>query len=411
MSPRARRLTAALAGLLRRGCDRHARIRGSRVRPGSPRPRPVGGHVLPLAQSRPTMTAVAGVLEPDRLKKADDAATPEDRRPEAPRPPPRPAAARAAPPGTPPRPRWRRAPSPPHRRTVQPAPPTKKRRPPPLPPPSGRCTSGSGRRTTGARPRLVSRRRAAAWSRRPGTAPSTPRQSKPADYWVFVPAYARGQQPEGIYVGHTLTLHDRLRQGDYDYDYAFVTVHRGFKWEASKDAKGQSTYRRGGRRACCRTTSAARASRSAGAASVAATAFGYPGGAPARRQPPVRRSRAEVVRGPDPEVGIAHLPARPRHRHQGCAFTAGASGGPWLIVYNPATGAGLLNGVNSLSWNRNADGKNDEISSPYFNASTRSSTTTPRACRRPDRLDGVCPHLRVTRAPADSPGPRRLGRP
>lgn len=58
-----------------------------------------------------------------------------------------------------------------------------------------------------------------------------------AEYWIFIPGYDKGNTPYGIYVGHSLNLHeDFVGRGDYDYDYAFVTVHDGFRWKAGKTA-------------------------------------------------------------------------------------------------------------------------------------------------------------------------------
>ncbi|TDD45647.1 trypsin-like serine protease, partial [Nonomuraea terrae] len=60
------------------------------------------------------------------------------------------------------------------------------------------------------------------------------RQVRAADYWIFVPNPGlNGETPDGIYVGASISMHeDWSGKGDYDYDYAFVTVHRGFTWVA-----------------------------------------------------------------------------------------------------------------------------------------------------------------------------------
>ncbi|MFC7647982.1 trypsin-like serine peptidase [Streptosporangium lutulentum] len=66
------------------------------------------------------------------------------------------------------------------------------------------------------------------------------KQGKHAEYWIFIPGYNKGATPYGIYVGHSLNLHESfVGKGDYDYDYAFVTVHDGFVWKPGKTA---STY-------------------------------------------------------------------------------------------------------------------------------------------------------------------------
>ncbi|WP_182888099.1 trypsin-like serine peptidase [Microbispora sp. H10885] len=47
-------------------------------------------------------------------------------------------------------------------------------------------------------------------------------------YWVFVPGFARGSAPLGIYPGKQAFAHqDFTRYGDLDRDYAFVGVHDG----------------------------------------------------------------------------------------------------------------------------------------------------------------------------------------
>lgn len=49
-----------------------------------------------------------------------------------------------------------------------------------------------------------------------------------------------------------------------------------------------------------------------------------------------------------------------------CNFTKGASGGPWIVGLR--NNLGNLIGVNSLTWNRDAKGEFDAVSSPYFGA-------------------------------------------
>jgi hypothetical protein len=69
------------------------------------------------------------------------------------------------------------------------------------------------------------------------------------------------------------------------------------------------------------------------------------------------------------------MPAAPKYNvqeHIGikCAFTAGASGGPWLYNYKSSTRIGYLNGVNSIAWDTDVNDRYDHISSPYFNSDT-----------------------------------------
>ncbi|SDI02926.1 Trypsin-like peptidase domain-containing protein [Sinosporangium album] len=191
------------------------------------------------------------------------------------------------------------------------------------------------------------------------------RRGEPAQYWIFVPNPESGIA-NGIYVGRSISMHEDFPgKGDYDYDYAFVTVHKGFTWVADKDAKGAVTYRK---------VEVGRLQDKVGGLKVDTQrrtgnptyAFGYPSGPQPDGSRPFNGRSVQVcsgttslTRSPSYQLNLGLL-------INNCTFTAGASGGPWLIDYNPATGEGFLNGVNSLSWNLKPDGKYDAISSGYF---------------------------------------------
>jgi hypothetical protein len=69
----------------------------------------------------------------------------------------------------------------------------------------------------------------------------------------------------------------------------------------------------------------------------------------------------------------APMPAAPKYNlqeHIGftCAFTAGASGGPFLYSYRTRTG--YLIGVNSVAWDTDGNDRYDHVSSPYFDTDT-----------------------------------------
>ncbi|MFF5212448.1 trypsin-like serine peptidase [Streptosporangium sp. NPDC000396] len=188
------------------------------------------------------------------------------------------------------------------------------------------------------------------------------RQGRAANYWIFIPGYSQGKTPYGIYVGHSLNLHEDFPgMGDYDFDYAFVTVHDGFRW---KPGKAPDTYEMedvgslednvGGQGLVI--------NRHAG---MYVFAFGYPAA------PHIDGSRpydGQKVLWCDGRTKRQNAPARLVELGIAlqCGFTAGASGGPWLVGYNPSTGLGYLNGVNSLAWDTDVDRKYDQISSPYF---------------------------------------------
>ncbi|MFB9681617.1 trypsin-like serine peptidase [Streptosporangium vulgare] len=187
-----------------------------------------------------------------------------------------------------------------------------------------------------------------------------------AEYWIFIPGYDKGNTPYGIYIGHSLNLHeDFVGRGDYDYDYAFVTVHDGFRWKAGKtsgsyemESVGSLEDNVGGQGLAT--------NRGAGLASLA---FGYPAGPHPDGSRPYDGQQLKSCRGL-----TIRVKAPTRLVEQGvalaCTFTNGASGGPWLIFYDNKHAVGYLNGVNSFAWDVNTDRKYDRISSPYFIAST-----------------------------------------
>jgi hypothetical protein len=202
---------------------------------------------------------------------------------------------------------------------------------------------------------------------------------RPVEDWIFIPGYtADGKTDWGIYVGHTLNLDDRFAGlVDWDYDYAFVTVHRGFTWEAEKDAKGAPRKDARGN-PIYRRRDVGRLEDNVGGQgfvwnqprNVVTHAFGYPAGEqPDGSRPFDGNSIRWCVTKTRMRVTAPNLLLN-RGLSFPCRFTAGASGGPWLVRYNSTTGNGYLNGVNSRTWDRNADRRYDHISSPSFTKAT-----------------------------------------
>ncbi|GAT67703.1 peptidase [Planomonospora sphaerica] len=190
--------------------------------------------------------------------------------------------------------------------------------------------------------------------------------AKAAEYWIFIPGYDRGATPYGIYVGHSLNLHESfVGKGDYDYDYAFVTVHEGFRWKPGKTAGshemesvGSLEDNVGGQGLVFK--------RGSGRYTFA---FGYPAAPYLDGTKPFNGQELKSCDGLTQkrtaptylvEYGIALQ----------CGFTAGASGGPWLVGYDTRRALGYLNGVNSFAWDTDTNKRYDLISSPYFSLST-----------------------------------------
>ncbi|MCK2212918.1 trypsin-like serine protease [Actinomadura sp. ATCC 31491] len=195
-----------------------------------------------------------------------------------------------------------------------------------------------------------------------------PRQAKAADYWIFVPNPGpNGEQPMGIYVASSISLHeDWVGRGDYDYDYAFVTVHRGFSW-VSKN--GQYVMQDIGRLQDNVGGLGLELNRKPGTYSAAS--FGYPAGAqPDGSRPYDGKSLKMCREGRTIWNTAPPLDLQKGVQLQACDFSAGTSGGPWVIGYDQERRIGSLSGVNSLTWDRNGDKRYDAVSSPYFDTVT-----------------------------------------
>ncbi|MEO3792739.1 trypsin-like serine protease [Nonomuraea sp. B10E15] len=195
------------------------------------------------------------------------------------------------------------------------------------------------------------------------------RQARAADSWIFVPNPGpNGEASQGIYVGAAISMHeDWSGKGDYDYDYAFVTVHRGFTWTKKNNSYAMKDIGRlqdnvGGQGLDLNKKPS----------TYSAFSFGYPAGPqPDRSNPFNGKKLRSCERGTTLWAAVA--PAFDLQKGvqlQPCDFSHGASGGPWLIGWNENRGLGTLVGVNSLTWNRDAQGWYDAVSSPYFDTTT-----------------------------------------
>ncbi|WP_113705555.1 trypsin-like serine peptidase [Nonomuraea lactucae] len=192
------------------------------------------------------------------------------------------------------------------------------------------------------------------------------RQGKAAQYWIFVPNPGPdGTTPDGIYVGAAISMHEHWPgKGDYDYDYAFVTVNRGFTW-TSKDGRlvmqdvGMLQDNVGGQGLAL----------SKGLNNTI-HAFGYPAGAQPDGSRPFDGRKLQMCTGTTRRTVAPSLDLQYGVQLQPCNFSAGASGGAWLLGYQPAQQLGGLNGINSLTWNRDAKDAYDAVSSPPFTVAT-----------------------------------------
>src|SRR5690606_29772721 len=214
MSPRAKRLAATLAGMLAAtvaAVMTATPASGAAVPETRRAPTPDWVMTVPLAQREADVQRVMDYWTPDRLKAASSYATPARRAPQT----------SPAPTGT----------------TTSTA--TATERPTTVQPTRGRAKVKNGLPTTVGKVffRIGDRHYFCS-----ATAVHSPnrnlvataahcaydvQQMKPVEDWIFVPGYTADSRAEwGIYVGHTLNLHDNFAGlVDWDYDYAFVTVH------------------------------------------------------------------------------------------------------------------------------------------------------------------------------------------
>ncbi|MFC4588157.1 trypsin-like serine peptidase [Sphaerisporangium corydalis] len=205
------------------------------------------------------------------------------------------------------------------------------------------------------------------------------KSGKPVDYWVFIPSYIDGATPYGIYVGHTLYINDTYAAtGDFDFDYAFVTVHHGYRWDPDKNADGTPKKDPTGQPVYKSVDTGRLETRVGGQGfawnrgfTVAAYAFGYPAGPhPNGSRPFTGRTMQWCLTRATRKISTQKWELDNGVMFGGCGFTAGASGGPWVIKYSGTRRIGYLNGVNSLTWDLDGDGRYDGVSSPYFNTAT-----------------------------------------
>ncbi|MEV8635922.1 serine protease [Streptosporangium sp. NPDC051023] len=196
------------------------------------------------------------------------------------------------------------------------------------------------------------------------------------DNWVFIPSYWDGNQawegknPYGVYPAQWFNAHDDfVVKEDYDFDYAFVNVHSGFtvNWGKSTDGVWKPTVKKVGK-----------LGDNVGGQGFAwnqpvknrVYSFGYPAGPHPDGDKPFTGRTMKWCYGTTGAMPPAPKYDVQEHTGLGCAFTSGASGGPWLLKYRNSTRTGYLNGVNSVAWDTDKNDRYDTISSPYFNGDT-----------------------------------------
>ncbi|MEU6429980.1 hypothetical protein ABZ860_29175 [Microbispora sp. NPDC046973] len=160
-----------------------------------------------------------------------------------------------------------------------------------------------------------------------------------AENWTFVPGYDEGRQPYGAFPARRMFVAGPWsRSGNDDYDVGMVAVD---------DLDGQHlTDLVGGQPI---SFDPPRGRRTYG--------FGFPA------DPPYDGERLLYC------AGVPHGDPQGQTRDQGlrCDLTAGASGGPWLSGFDPASGRGALTSVSSFKYSND----HRTMYGPYFGSAVR----------------------------------------
>ncbi len=160
----------------------------------------------------------------------------------------------------------------------------------------------------------------------------------PASALEFVPGYRNGRRPYGTYrMRKAFTDATWRRQENADHDVAFVALDPDASGRHVQDAVGGFPV-------------------AFGLGPGPVTALGFPA-APPYNGETLRYCARRTV--PDPAAGRGTtLP--------GCAFTEGASGGPWIRGLDASTGGGVQVGVDADGWTGGDDSTLNGVYSSVF---------------------------------------------
>ncbi|MFI7708479.1 hypothetical protein [Nonomuraea sp. NPDC049480] len=177
--------------------------------------------------------------------------------------------------------------------------------------------------------------------------------------WVFVPRYAAGAAPLGLYVGKQLFGHQDFDTGrDFDRGYAFVNVYEGVVPSATGEPTGYG-----------------RLGDNVGGQGLAwnqpldysVNVFGYPAGPHPDGVRPYTGQNLKMSVGS--VTTTAHAPSLKGERLLPVRswFTGyGAQGSSWLLNYDAAGARGYLNGLTLSVTDTDANLRYDTALSPYF---------------------------------------------
>ncbi|SDK32568.1 trypsin-like serine peptidase [Nonomuraea jiangxiensis] len=175
--------------------------------------------------------------------------------------------------------------------------------------------------------------------------------------WVFVPDYADGATPWGLYVGKQASTHyEFYTYTDYSRDFAFVNVFSGVVSSSGvlTDA-GRLVDNVGGQGFAWNQP-------------VPSTidVFGYPAGPNPDGRRPYTGQDLEWSTGPTSTMTLSDLPMNQPIGVESPFTGEGALGSSWLYRYGSDNRAGYLNGVTISVADTDGDDRYDTGISPYF---------------------------------------------
>ncbi|MFC4013935.1 trypsin-like serine peptidase [Nonomuraea purpurea] len=190
----------------------------------------------------------------------------------------------------------------------------------------------------------------------------TQRTETTLDKWVFVPDYADGATPWGLYVGkQAFTHYDFPVFQDYDRDYAFVTVYGGVVSSASGELTnfGRLVDNTGGQGVAWNQP-----------LDSSVDVFGFPAGPNPDGKRPYTGETLESSRGRTTAVMVPSLKAEEFTAVDSPFTGEGSLGSSWLLRYDKSSGKGYLNGITASVADTDGNLRYDMSLSPYFDGET-----------------------------------------
>ncbi|GAA2856396.1 trypsin-like serine peptidase [Nonomuraea rubra] len=179
---------------------------------------------------------------------------------------------------------------------------------------------------------------------------------------VFVPGYADGEAPKGLYVAKQAFVHyDFSVYDDLERDYAFMTVYNGVAADAAGvlSDTGRLGDNAGGQGFAWNQPTAS-----------SVRLFGYPAGPHPDGTRPYTGEHLHQSTGTTSWVSAPELPAE-RLVGVNSPFTGeGSLGSAWLTHYDVSGKLGYLNGITMSVSDTDADNRYDTGVSPYFDGET-----------------------------------------